>query len=171
MEIIYQIIGFIGFGFLLYSLWSVNREKLLKYRIVGNLIIGVHYLLLGAVMGFAVNMITATRGVVYSNKHRKMFSSAIWVVAFVAVYIAIGIYNQTGIVSFLPVISAVVVSIALWNNNLKLIRISLALESLCWLTFAISVGSWSGISVEAILLVSAVAALIKLDILKKTKAK
>lgn len=164
--LIYQIIGFIGYIILLYSLWNNKKEKLLKYRVLGNIIIAIHYLLLGGIIGFITNIITAFRGIVYSNKNKKFFSKVIWVYIFIVIYIGMGIYNQTGIISILPAIGATVVSITLWKDNLKFIRLAFILEGIFWIIYAINAGSWSAIIIESILLISTMATLIKYDIKK-----
>ena len=168
---IYQIIGFLGYAILLYSLWNNKKEKLLKYRILGNIIIAIHYSFLGGIIGFITNIVTAFRGIVYSNKEKKMFSSFLWVFAFMICYIVLCLYNQTGIISFLPAFGAIIVSITLWKSNLKLIRLSFILEGIFWILYAINIGSWSAITIESILLISTIFALLKYDfkLFKKSK--
>lgn len=162
--IIYQLIGLFGYSLLLFSLWNSKKVKILSYRIWGNLIIAIHYLGLHAFTGFTTNLITSLRGLIYSKKETPFFHNKLWIGFFISFYLITGFITFNSLYSFLPIISAVIVSITLWNDNLFFIRLSFILEGTCWLIYAISVTSWSAIIIQSVILLSNIINFIKYEI-------
>ena len=141
--LLYELIGFLGYGFLAYSLLSNKKKNILKYRIFANSSLGIHYLLMGGLTGFATNIVTVFRNIVYSNKKKKSFSNIIWVPLFIITYILLGIVTWHGWISVLPIIAVSILTLSLWQDNVRIIKLSYLIEGACWFIYAIYISSWS----------------------------
>lgn len=121
--------------------------------ISASLLWSVHFLLLGAVTGAAMNLLTAGRSYVYYKLRPAQRHFLIpW--AFVVVLVVVTAWTWQGMTSLLPLIGSVSGVIAFWLKNPKYIRRVGFTSSPPWLIYNILSGSYPGMVVEVLLMVS-----------------
>jgi len=169
MEFIFvQIVGFIALSFIVISFQKNRRSFTLVSQLVGSLLFTVHYFLLGAWVGAAMNGLAIARAYIFNLRDSKT-----WIKSRVVMYIFIlffwigGILTWDGYLSILPILGMSLECVALWSKNTKHMRwIFLAVRPL-WMTYNIMVGSYAGIMADIFLTTSLLIAVYRFDIIKK----
>ena len=146
MNIVAQIIGFIAFGFSLFTYHQKGKVNILNNALVVNFLKLVHYLLLGAYSGFATKVVAIFRDLFVIVKERNsFFGSKLYFYIFIFLYLVISVITYDGFLSLLPIIAALTYMLVIWDgNDVKIRRIAL-LGYFLWLGYNIFVFSLSGI--------------------------
>ena len=161
-----QIFGLLGAISMLLSSWQKTRNKVLTFLILDSIFYLIEYIILGALSGAFINVISIIRAIIFKYKDKyKILQSNVILLLVLLLYILIGIFTYDGLISIFPVIASILYAIVLWQDNVKKIRLGSAIMILSFLIYNIAVGAYLSILVEAVLLISSVAAIIKLDIL------
>jgi len=165
-EIIGQIFGVFGLLMFVLSFQCKNSKKLVFVQGIGGLMFFINFLLIGAYGGALFNLTILIRGLLYKNKNGKL-----WKPIFVDLLFTISyIYSLTLIwgdilqivLTTLPYISLLMMSIFMWNENGKLIRyFQVGALSPAWLIHNIFNFTLGGILAEVFNIVSAVVSLIR----------
>lgn len=164
--ILAQIFGLLGSLSMLLSSWQKTRKKVLSLLIFDSLFYFIQYLLLGALTGAFTNVIGLLRTIIFKYKDKyKLFQNKLILYLIIIIYIIVGIFTYSTPISIFPVVTSILYSVVLWQDNVKYIRIGTSIMILSWIIYNISVGAYVGAVVETILFISSVTAIIKLDIL------
>ncbi len=167
LNIIIQGIGFIGLAFAVSSFQSRKLKGILLFQTLGNTAFVIHFVMLGAYTGAAINLLGAFRNMVFYNKEKAWASKKIWLYFFAAVYIVSGIVSWKNIYSLLPIIGVLMTTVAYWIRDAAVTRKLVVPASIFWLIYSIAVFSIPGIITEAFILVSVITAIIRYDIRKE----
>ena len=159
--IIGQIFGIIAviLGFVTYQVRT--QKKLLFVQILTTLVFVIHYLLIGAVSGMALNMVAMVRNIVYSRRDLKIFSSKGWPATFAVIMGIMGLLSWQGWYSVFVVLGLVINSLCMAFKDPQKIRKSILVTSplvLIYDAFALSVG---GMIYESVAIVSALVGILR----------
>lgn len=156
-----QIMGIVAviLGFINYQVRS--QKALLLVNMITCIVFCIHYLLIGAVSGFALNAVGVVRNIVYSNRDKKIFASPVWPIFFGIVMLVAGIITWQDWRSFLAVAALVINSLALSLKNPQHIRYSLLLTCPMVLIYDLLVSSYGGMVYEGMSTVSAIIGIIR----------
>jgi hypothetical protein len=168
--IIIQAIGFVAVGLSIFAYQYNKRATMLGFDMSAAFLYALHFFLLGAPTGGAMNFIGGVRAAIYykypPTKARKwifvlfMFSSCL------ATY-----YFWEGFISLLALGGTLSYGIAYWQTNPKYIRRYLLLSFPLWFAYNFIVGSYPGMLIELILLASNLIGQYRFDYLKKLTIK
>ncbi len=169
-DIAAQLVGFVAMALLVSSFQMKTRAGILKVQLVSESLWVLHYFLLGAYTGMALNVVAAVRCYVYGRRGVKKWAdnNAIPVVFFTAGVLTC-IFTWSGPISLLPTASICLNSFVQWSKRPRVIRIFSAPGCACWLVFNYLSGSYAGILTEVLNLISIAAAILRYDVLKKEK--
>lgn len=136
------------------SVFQTNkRQKMILFGLCGCLLWAMHFYLLGALTGMALNLVAAVRFYVYYRT--KPTKSNIWIMwSFLGITALATILTWQGWISLLPFIGTASGVVAFWQTNTKYIRRLAMASPPPWLLYALMVGSYPGIVVESLLLLS-----------------
>lgn len=170
-QIIAQLIGFVALTLSLMLFQKNNRATMLKLMLIASVLYSVHFFLLGALTGAALNALNAIRSYVYANKNEKKWASHwFWPIIFIFSCVVVCVLTWQGRYSILPALSASLQSVILWSNKTKMIRyLSLTVPPF-WLTYNIIVGSIPGIIIEILVFCSVCVAIYRFDISPRQKS-
>ena len=159
--IIGQIFGIIAviLGFVTYQVRT--QKKLLFVQILTTLVFVIHYLLIGAVSGMALNMVAMVRNIVYSRRDLKIFSCKGWPAIFAVIMGIMGLLSWQGWYSVFVVLGLVINSLCMAFKDPQKIRKSILVTSplvLIYDAFALSVG---GMIYESVAIVSALVGILR----------
>jgi len=130
-----------------------NRKHMLILGVTASLLWTTHFLLLGALTASIMNFLGATRCYVYYKV--KPSKDNLWIMWLFIVILAIAmIVTWAGPISLLPFAGSLFGVIAFWQKETKYIRRLALGSSPPWLIHNIIVGSYPGIIVEILLIVS-----------------
>ena len=168
-ENIGQIIGFVAMTIIVASYQQKSHKKILTLQMISGFLFTVHYLLLGAYTGAAMNLLGAFRSLVYSNRSQKWASSVLWPIGFSVSFLISGILTWENTFSIFPLIAMLMSSVVHWIEKPKINRIFSLPTSTGWLIYNIKTLSYPGIITEIFVLTSIVIGIVRLDIKKKNK--
>ena len=154
-----QLIGILAFCILVLSYYNKKTSTIIAYQIVANFIYTVHYFLLGALSGAYISFVGIFRNIAYLKvkKHKKILASVV-----ISLYLLITLVFYENVFSLLPLVANSQYLLCMLKNDKKVLLISSVASSSLWATYAIFVGSYSGMITESILIISNAIQLIRL---------
>jgi hypothetical protein len=165
-----QAVGFVAMALLVSSFQMKTRRGILKVQLVSECFWVLHYFLLGAYTGMALNVVAAARCYVYGQRETKKWADKNFVpVVFFIFAVFTCAFTWSGPVSLLPTASICLNSFVLWSKKPRFIRFFSAPGCACWLVFNYLSGSYAGVLTEILDLVSIAAAILRYDVLKRGK--
>lgn len=162
-----QLIGFIALGFTI-ALFQVNkRTMMLALQVCGSMLYTLHFLLLGATTGAAMNFIGGVRSFTFIRigKNRSLYILALFIAAFCLAVVL----TWQGPKSLLPLAGMIFGTIALWQTKPSRIRLIMLAASPPWLIYNLISGSYPGMIVETLAITSNLIGIYRFDLLKLSK--
>lgn len=156
-----QILGIVAviLGFITYQMRS--PKALLIVNMITCGVFCAHYLLIGAISGFALNAVGMIRNVVYTNRDKKFFASPAWPYIFAVIMFIAGILTWQDWRSVLMVCALVINSVCLSLKNAQHIRYSLLITCPLVMIYDVLLHSYGGIIYEGMSIVSAVIGIVR----------
>ena len=174
-----QILGLIGMAMNLISFQLKIQKKLIRLQFYSSILFSIHYLLLGATMGFILNALGVARAFVFSNKEHEWARKKSWLPTFITAYAAVYILTFTVfgkeataynlILELLPVLGMTATTTGFFLENATKVRLLSLANAPTWLVYNIISGSIGGTLTEIFCLISVVVGIIRLDIKKLKK--
>lgn len=174
LRVVYDVtVQGIGLLSLLCSLASFQMKKrggIMRLQMSASLLFSLQLLLLGAITGACLDLISFIRTLIFSYRDkRKWASSPVWPILFVAAMTVTGILTYNVPYSFLAILGSVLSTVALWMRDGRKIRlISLAVGP-CWFIYNILAGSYTGAINEVIAVISIIVGIVRHDIKRAPK--
>ncbi len=166
--IVAQIIGFVAMTLIVLSFQQKSRKGILIMQLVAEIFWVLHFGLIGAYTGMALNMLGVVRCYVYANRETKKWANSEAIpYIFFALSIVVGILSWKNMYSLLPMAAVCITSFVLWSNKAHIIRYFSYPGCICWLIFNMVSGSYAGIATEVFNLSSITVGIIRFDIGKK----
>lgn len=118
-----QILGLIPvvLGFFIFR--NVSRTTSIAIKAVSDFMSAVHFLLLGAPTGCAINMVNTVRGICFSQKDKRKWASGIWMpVIFCCATAVSTALSWAGLISLLPLLGSCLAVVGYWCTEPKHLR-------------------------------------------------
>lgn len=145
-----QIIGFIPLVLSLFTFALSKRGPILISKLFSDLSSGIHFFMLGEVVGGAVCVINTARGVVFYNRGKK-WASGIWVpILFCILTLGSALIRWEGVYSLLPAVGSVLAVIGFWFSDPRLLKLFNLPAVILWLIYSIITGSISSTLINII---------------------
>lgn len=149
-----QLIGFAGAAFAIMSFQCKKNRNLFLLQLLCNLCYFVQFMLLGALTGCYSQIVGITRNVFLIRKWEWM-RWKIWAILICLMQVLITIFTWKNMLSLLPLIANIALTIGGWTNNPRKVRIAnMFFNSPCWLIYDICFFSLAGIVTEVFCQVS-----------------
>ena len=153
VSVIAQIIGFVAVAINLLVFQVNKRRTMLNIGATAAVIYTLHFYLLGAYTGSAMNAIGGVRDVVTARITPNRRN--VWVLVLLGLVAAGATYlTWRGILSLLPLAGTLLNGISFWNKNPKIIRRLYLIVPPIWFVYNAIVGSYPGMLIEIIMLTS-----------------
>jgi Bacterial inner membrane protein len=130
-----------------------KRKNMLRLGTAASLIYAIHFYLLGAYAGSAMNVVNAACNGTFTkvnpcreNRHILYF--------FVALVTTATLVSWQGVRSLLPCMATIVMTFGFWTENTTTIRRAGMIASPLWMVYSIISGSYPGIFIEAVMITS-----------------
>jgi hypothetical protein len=159
-----QVIGFVAMGFALFVFQVNKRKTMLKLQTVAASLFTVHFYMIGAPTGAALNFIGIAR-----NYSFYRFKSRSWLIptAFIAAFILVGVLTWQGPLSLMPMIAMTTGTIAFWQSGTAAIRLLALVAPPLWFTYNYLSGSYAGMITEVVYLSSNLIGIYRFDVKAK----
>ena len=173
LAIIAQGIGIVAMVFNIFSYQQKNQKNVILFQLFGGMLFGIHYWMLGAVVGALMNVIAVIRAIVFIFKEKLRADHIAWTVGFIAVFLVSYVLTFTVfgkeptpinfLLEFLPIIGMTALTIGFRCRDAKAIRQFGLISSPAWLIYNIANVAIGAICCEVISLISIVVGMLRLD--------
>ena len=170
MNIAAQIVGIFGIVLSLLSFQLKQRKYIMLFQMTASLMFSAQLFMVGAITGGCLDMISFVRTLIFANNSKKWASSPLWLVGFICVMIATGIMTWENAWSLLPILGAVLSTVALWMKEEKYIRLISLFVGPCWPIYNLVNGAYTGAANEVLAMTSIVIGMIRHDRKKREDA-
>ena len=172
-QIVAQSLGIIAFFIAVLSFQRKTQRGIMTMQIFSCFAFTVHFMILGAMGGFILNLIAFIRSFIYSfRKDHAWAASFIWVYVFIAAAVASGVYSiifAEGISALLPTAGMIITTFAGRMKKASAVRLLTLTNSPLWLIYNLIEGSIGGAMTEIVSICSIIIAVFRLDIKRKAK--
>ncbi len=160
--ILAQICGLIALVLTVVSVQFKTKEKIVMCFVFANLVVTIQFFLLNAITGAIISIINTIRCIVfYYYKKKDKKPSLMILLIFEIVAVISGIISWQNIWSIIPIIVTVIYTYGLWQDDVKVIRITTAVVGLGWAIYNGIVMAYVGAIQEFSQFVSATIALVR----------
>lgn len=158
--ILAQVCGAIALILTVISVQFKTKEKIVMCFIWANIVTAIQYFLLGAITGAIVSIINAIRCIVfYFYKKKDIKPSIIVLIIFEIIAVISGIISWQDMWSLIPIIVTVIYTYGLWQDDIKIVRITTAIAGFGWAVYNIVVKAYIGALQEIAQLISSIISL------------
>lgn len=153
MELIAQLVGFVGLAANVSSLQFKDRQKLLLLNLIACVFMALHFLLMGAYTAAGMFFIAIFRVLLFRRFEGE--GRPRWpLYLMLACFLVTGALTWQSPLSALPLISTMFVTTGLWQNDTQRTRQLVMFGPVLWMGHNIAIGSIAGVANEALSLVS-----------------
>lgn len=165
-NLVAQSIGFFALAIIV-MVFQVNRRRHMLYlKAAASVLFAIHFGLLGAWTGAAMNGVNVARCSVFSLKNQYKWAHHIfWLFFFIALLWTAGILSWQGYISLLPMAGMTFGSIAFWMTDKRKIRLIALMTPMMWFTYNYMSGSYPGMATDTLLFISNVIGIVRFDLL------
>ena len=165
-EIIGQIFGIFGLLLFVLSFQCKNSRKLVLVQGIGGMMFFINFILIEAYGGALFNLTILVRGLLYAKKDGKLWKPVVVELMFTLAYVYSLILLNGDVLQIvlttLPYISLLIMSVLMWVENGKMIRyFQIGMLSPAWLIHNIFNFTLGGILAEVFNMISAIVSLVR----------
>lgn len=143
MFILAQICGLIALLMTIINIQLKSKEKIVMLNVWANIAVTIQYFLLGAHTGAVISILNAIRDVVYFLFKKKSLKPSILVLLiFEIVAIISGIISWQDIWSVIPIVVTIIYTYGLWQDDIKILRITTVIIGYGWTIYDIVVKAY-----------------------------
>ena len=161
VTLIGHVLGFVSVGLFFYSYQRTQKRKIMVIQTIATSLSCVQYLLIGALSGFALNVVCIIRNFVFYYRDKKQGNDLTVPVAFAFCMAVVSFFSWEGIHSLLITLGLVVNTVCMGIFDAKSFRKTILISSSLILIYNIFASSYSGVLSESISLVSVVIGIIR----------
>lgn len=136
---------------------------------MNDFIFSVQYLLLGAVTGAVMNIISCFRNLIYINCQKKNKNTYGWMVFFSVIMFVTGILTWNSPLSILAIAGKIITTVSYGLKDAKKVRFLTLPSSIGWLIYDGYYHSVGGVMNQLLIILSILISIIRYDFLKKGK--
>lgn len=138
-----QVLALLICGLSSISYLSKRKTAYLAEQFLVNVLYGVQYLLLGAFSGAVSNAISLTKYVVFYFNAKAGKKNPTWqVVLFCLLSIVLGLLAFDGWFSLIPLVTSVIFTVAIWQDNPIILRGIVIVCCSLWIVYNLSVRAY-----------------------------
>lgn len=168
--IIAQLVGFIALAFSITVFQKNKRRLMLLLQMSSAFLFAIHFALLGAWTGSAMNFVNTLRSYIFANKGNKYWANnKVWVLVFILLFSIFTLITWQGWISLLPLIAMISGTIAFWLDNPRHIRLLSLISPPAWFIYNLTFNSYPGMIIEVLLFLSIIIGIFRFDIIAQKK--
>ena len=158
--ILAQIFGTIALILTVISVQFKTKDKIVMCITLANVAIAIQFFLLNAVTGAIISILDTIRCIVFYIYEKKNLKPSLPILlTFEAIVIISGIISWQNGWSIIPVITSVVFTYGLWQDNITILRITTGMLGVAWGVYDFIVKAFAGLVLDISQLISAIISL------------
>ena len=154
-----QVVGFVGMTMLALAYLQKKRESILAFNIASAASWTLHFILLGALTGAAMNAVSIARAGIFFISSKKKIRSPLIPTGIMAIFFVMAIVTWQGWVSMLPLIAMTLSTVAMWQKDPQAMRRVVIASAPCWTIYNVINSAMAGVRTELALATAAIAGL------------
>lgn len=159
--IIGQVLGFVAVALGILSYQMKTQKNLLLLKLANSIVNALHYLLIGAISGMALNLVSPVKYLVYLRRNKKGNNGKLIPIIFTVITAIVGIISFTEWYSVFVFVGMVTHAFCMSFSDPQKVRISLLFTSPLVIIYNVFAFSVSGVIYESVAIVSAVIGIIR----------
>ena len=173
MYIIAQIVGILAVATYLLSYQLAKRKHIILVNATSSALYVLQYILLGALEGAAIDILSAVGAVTAHNKDKKIIAKylPIIIVLLNLLFLTAGLSLYKNIFSLFPIAGAILQTSAFWMTSEKRIRQVSFLGTPFWLAYNLSCQAYGSAIGSILCMISIGSAIYRYDIYPKRRKK
>lgn len=149
-----QLFGLCGFIFSVTATQQETKNKILLHNGLANFLSGIQYLCLGAYSGCVATFIATGRNIVFA-KYKDNVPLYVLII-YLILAIGLNITNITDIISVIPVLNICTYGIAIYQNDIKLLKAIVILNGTLGMFYDISSLAFVGVLNQLVQVISGI---------------
>lgn len=140
-----------------------DKVKILILCLVYCIFYGIHYLLLGAITGSLMNLISFLRNLwFYRNSKKSKKNSKVVLYVLFLISCVFCIISYSDVFSLISLTASLLSTYSIWQDNVKIYKFLAIPVSICFIIYAFHINSVVAIATEIVLLVTEIVAIFKM---------
>ena len=164
--LIAQGIGFIAMFLNILSFQQNTNKRIVGVQIFKFMFFSVHFFMIGAYTGAALNLLGLFRNAIFFCRPRKWASNKLWLYFFCVLYIVSGMLTYTDLIDVFPIFGMLCGTMAVYATNPKITRRFFFAGSFGWMVYSGVNFSAAGFITAILTIVSIIIAMVKYDFKK-----
>ena len=161
LTLIGHALGFVSVALFFYSYQRTKKSKIVIIQTVATALSCIQYLLIGALSGFALNIVCIIRNFVFYYRDKNKRTDLTAPILFAVGMAVVSFFSWEGIHSLLITAGLVFNTVCMGVFNAKTFRKTILISSSLILIYNIFASSYSGILSESISLISVIIGIIR----------
>ena len=168
-----QVVGILAVATYLLSYQLKKRKHIIFVNATSSFLSVLQYILLGALEGAAIDVLSAVGAVTAHNKDKKCIAKHIRIIMILLnlLFLAAGLSLYKNIFSLFPIAGAILQTSALWMTSEKRIRQVSFLGTPFWLAYNLACQAYGSAIGSVLCMISIGSAIYRYDICPKEKKK
>ena len=163
-DVIAQAFGIAAFIVAMLSFQQKKQKTIAFMQFVSSALFTVNYLMLGATVGFWMNIVGMVRGLVFSQRNEHAWARhIIWPILIIGACALIVMLSEVSLLNILPVIGMIFSTLALRCEKASTVRLLMLGSVPCWFIYNFASGTIGGTLTEIANLISILVGMYRLD--------
>lgn len=173
MYLVAQIVGIIAVATFFISYQLKKRKNIILVNAISSTLYVLQYIMLGALEGAAIDILSAVSTIAASNRHKGFISKHLKgvIISLNTLIILAGLALYKNIFSLFPIIGAILQSGAFWITDEKKIRFVSFVGAPFWLVYNLVSHAYGSVIGSVLAIISIGLAIFRYDIYPKRKGK
>ncbi len=155
MKLFGEAAGFLAIVIGFFVFQQQDRKKILKFKLICDVLWATHFALLGALSGMAISLVGALREITFSKVRKDgNKKSNLWLLLFLSINIISVSLLWNSPWSVCSLISSILSTVAFWQTSTSHIKIISLMVCVSQITYAIAMGSYAACLNELITITS-----------------
>ena len=166
-----QIINLIGMGFGITAFQCKKHWQIMVFKVIHEFLASVHYILLGAYTGAAMNLISCFRNSLFAVWVKKGKKTTGLILIFSVIFVVLGIFVWEGPKSLFVIVAKVLTCVAYGCKDTALVRKLSLITNSGWFVYNMIIFSVTGFICDGFMLLSVITGIIRHDIVPAIQKK
>ena len=152
-----QFVGIVGMILSAIYLHNKKMKNILIFKMTMDCVWAIHYIMLGALTGFFINVISLFREIIFLRNNEK--PKRLHLICFTGINCITAMLTWNGIHSILPAIGCILATYSLWQKKPDITRKIALVNNVLFFIYDGCIGSVSGMMSETFTFISVLIAL------------
>ncbi len=159
-----HIIGILGILATVIGFQFKKHSWVIGFRTANELLFALNYLLLGGYTGFALNIVSSCRNIIFAEYVKRNKSTVVWRIVFCVFFTVATFFTWGGFGSIFFLAGKITTTYAYGSKNMTLLRILSIITGILWIFYNLTIGAYEAIVLDAFTIATVIVAIARFDI-------